>query len=88
LLAGLTLAIVSVILIKQKRPAIYTVVPLIFVLVMSVYALIVQLGQFYAAQNWLLLGMDIVILIAALWVALEAAVAMRRGVGENASSPV
>ena len=88
LLAGLTLAIVSVILIKQKRPAVYTVIPLIFVLVMSVYALIVQLGQFYAAQNWLLLGMDIVILIAALWVALEAAVAMRRGVAENASSPV
>ncbi len=79
LLAGLTLAIISVILIRQGRPAWFTAVPLAFLLTMSVYALLVQLGQFYAQQNWLLLGMDIVILLAALWVALEAAVAMSKG---------
>ena len=48
---------------------------------MSVMALLVQLGKFYADQNWLLLGMDIVILVAALWVAMEAIVAMARGAG-------
>jgi hypothetical protein len=47
-------------------------VPLAFLLAMSVYALLVQLGQFYAQKNWLLLGMDIIILLAALWVTLEA----------------
>lgn len=84
LLAGLTLAIISVILIRQGRPAWFTAVPLAFLLTMSVYALLVQLGQFYAQENWLLLGMDIVILLAALWVALEAAVAMSRGAGKAA----
>ena len=79
LLAGLTLSIVSVILIRQGRPAWFTAVPLAFLLTMSVYALLVQLGQFYRAENWLLLGMDVIILMAALWVALEAAIAMSRG---------
>jgi len=79
LLAGLTLSIISVILIRQGRSAWFTAVPLAFLLSMSVYALLVQLGQFYRQENWLLLGMDIVILFAALWVALEAAIAMSRG---------
>lgn len=79
LMAGLTLSIISVILIRQGRSAWFTAVPLAFLLTMSVYALLVQLGQFYRQENWLLLVMDIVILFAALWVALEAAIAMSRG---------
>jgi autotransporter-associated beta strand protein len=79
LLAGLTLSIITVILIRQGRPVWFTAVPLAFLLTMSVYALLVQLGQFYRQENWLLLGMDIIILMAALWVALEAAIAMSRG---------
>jgi carbon starvation protein len=70
-------------LIKLGRPIRYTVVPLAFLLFMTVYALFVQLGQFYREQNWLLLVMDIVILGAALWVALEAVVVIRRGGGRQ-----
>lgn len=81
LLAGLTLAILSVILIKQRRPVWFTAIPLAFLLVMSLFALLVQLGQFYNEQKWLLLGMDVVILVAALWVAFEAIGAMARGAG-------
>jgi carbon starvation protein len=84
LMAGLTLSIISVILIRQGRPAVFTAVPLAFLLTMSIYALLVQLGQFYAQKNWLLLVMDVVILLAALWVALEAAIAMGRGAKDRA----
>jgi carbon starvation protein len=87
LLAGLTLAIISVMLIRQGRSAWFTALPLAFLLTMSVYALLVQLGQFYAQKNWLLLGMDIIILLAALWVALEAAIAMSRGSKGAAPAP-
>ena len=79
LLAGLTLAVITVILIKLGRSPVYTLVPLVFLLTMSIYALLVQMGQFYRAENWLLLGMDVIILIAALWVTLEAVIAMRKG---------
>lgn len=79
LLAALTLAVVSVILIRKGRNPVYTLVPLAFLLVMSVYALVVQLGTFLEQRNWLLLGMDLVILVAALWVSFEALLAMRQG---------
>lgn len=79
LLAALTLAVISVILIRKGRNPLFTLVPMAFLLLMSVYALVVQMRTFYDEQNWLLLGMDVVILIAALWVTFEAAIAMRRG---------
>ncbi|MBG6190406.1 carbon starvation protein [Arthrobacter sp. CAN_A212] len=76
LLAGLTLSMIAVILLRKGRPVTPVLVPLLFLLVMSVYALIVQMGQFYAAENWLLLVLDVIILIAAVWVIFESAIAM------------
>jgi carbon starvation protein len=76
LLASLTLSIVAVILLRKKRNAVPVLLPLAFVLVMSVYALIVQLGTFWADRSWLLLVLDVVILVASLWVAVEAVAAM------------
>ncbi|RPF28805.1 carbon starvation CstA family protein [Georgenia muralis] len=87
LLAGLTLSIVAVMLLRKGRPVLPVLVPLVFVLSMSVFALVVQIGTFYAAGNWLLLGMDLVILVAALWVIVEAGLAMaaaRRAPAEEA----
>lgn len=79
LLAALTLSVITVMLIQRGRPVAVTVVPLVFVLLMTVYALLVQLGQFHAGGQWGLLVLDLLILVVALWVTLEALVAMRRG---------
>ncbi|WP_277207885.1 carbon starvation CstA family protein [Isoptericola croceus] len=76
LLASLTLAVVAVILLRKKRNPVPVLIPLVFVLAMSIYALVVQLGTFWADQNWLLLVLDVIILIASLWVAVEATTAM------------
>ncbi|RMB62434.1 carbon starvation CstA family protein [Tessaracoccus antarcticus] len=78
LLAGLTLAIIAVILLQKRRNVVPVLIPLVFVLLMSVYAAVVQLGAFYATQNWLLLALDIIILIAALWVIVESVIAMNK----------
>jgi carbon starvation protein len=76
LLASLTLAVIAVILLRRKRNPLPALVPLVFVLIMSVYALIVQLGSFAANGQWLQLVLDVIILVASLWVAFEAAIAM------------
>jgi carbon starvation protein len=78
LLAGLTLSMIAVILLRKGRPVIPVLVPLLFLLVMSVYALLVQMRQFYDTQNWLLLVLDVIILIAAVWVIFESAIAMNQ----------
>jgi carbon starvation protein len=72
LLAALTLLIVTVILARLGRPTIYTLVPLAFVMVMTVIALLAQIGGFFSAGNWVLLVMALVILGAALMVAVTA----------------
>jgi membrane protein implicated in regulation of membrane protease activity len=77
LLASLTLSIVAVILLRKKRNPLPALVPLVFVFVMSFYAAIVQLGTLRDDEDWLLLGLDVVIIVAAVWVAVEALLAMR-----------
>lgn len=75
LLAGLTLLVITIMLVKRGRPAIYTLAPLVFLLVMTLYALLIQLKSFYDKSDWFLLGLDLVVLVAALLVTLECAAA-------------
>jgi carbon starvation protein len=78
LLAGLTLSIVAVMLMRKGRPVTVVVLPLVFILIVSVYALVVQMGEFWASENWLLLVLDVIIFVAAVWVIVEAVSAMNR----------
>jgi carbon starvation protein len=78
LLAGLTLLVVSVYLLKLGRPTRYTVAPLSFLLVMAIAALLVQLHAFWIAGSYFLVVLDVLILVAAVWVALEALAALQR----------
>ncbi|WP_185984536.1 carbon starvation CstA family protein [Aureimonas mangrovi] len=78
LLAGLTLCVITVMLMRLRRPVIYVAVPLVFLLVMSIIALFIQLGSFIGNGDWLLVTLNLVVLAAALIVAFEAFMAMRR----------
>ena len=78
LLAALTPLILSVMLLKRRRGTIYTLVPFAFLVTMTVWALLVQLRGYWEAGNIPLVAIDIVILITAIWVGLEALGALNR----------
>ena len=78
ILAGLTLSILAVMLMRKRRPVLPIMIPLLFVLVVSVYAALIQLGTFYRDGNWLLLILDAIIVVAAIWVIVESAIALNR----------
>lgn len=78
LLAGLTLLVVTVMLMRLKRPLWYTMVPLCFLLVMTVLALLSQLRGFYDEGNYFLLFLGSIVLIAAILVALECGASLKR----------
>lgn len=78
LMAALSMSIIAVMLVRLRRPVLPVVLPLLFVLILSVWALVVQLRQFVEAGNWLLAGLDVLILACALWVSVEALAAVRR----------
>ncbi|HCR96130.1 MULTISPECIES: carbon starvation CstA family protein [Halomonas] len=85
LLAGLTLLIITVMLVRLRRPMWYTLAPLCFLLVMTILALLIQLRTFWDQGNMFLLVMDIVVLMAAILVAMECAAALKRSRAEMAA---
>lgn len=76
ILAGLTLLIVSVMLLKLRRPVRYTVIPMVFVLGMSFWAGAIKLIEFYRNGEFLLVVVGVVVLVTSLLVILEAADAL------------
>ncbi|MFW5681000.1 MAG: carbon starvation protein A [Pseudomonadota bacterium] len=78
LLAGLTLMVVTVMLVKLGRPVWYTILPMCFLLTMTVLALLIQLWGFWEQGRYFLVALDLVILVAAILVILEALAAFNR----------
>ena len=86
LLAGLTLLVVSVMLVKLKRPYVFTLVPMVFVTTMAFLAALYQLWDLFSTGQYMLAGLDLVIVIASIFVLLESAAAFTRGKRAAAST--
>ncbi|WP_169973801.1 MULTISPECIES: carbon starvation protein A [unclassified Campylobacter] len=71
LMAGLTLLIITVMVMRQKSAIRYTLIPLVFLLFVTIAGLLLQLVSFYNKGNWLLIFLDCIILIATTMVCLE-----------------
>lgn len=78
LLAGLTLLVVSVMLVKLGRPTLYTMVPMFFVTGMALLAALYQLRDLYMTGQYFLACLDGLIVVAALMIILEALAARPR----------
>ncbi len=83
LTAGLALTVVAIWVFTRNRNPIAQIVPLVFLLAMTTYALFLQLGQFYNEGAWLLLVVDAIIFVLALWMITEALIAFNRVRGER-----
>lgn len=82
ILAALTLLVVSIFLMRLGRPAIYTLVPMVFIIVVAFWASALQLIGFYNGGDWLLMGMSLAVMAASIIVVLEASsliAKLRRG---------
>ncbi|WP_274571828.1 carbon starvation protein A [Neisseria leonii] len=78
LMAGLTLLVVTVILLKAGRKVWVTLIPMAFLLLVSILALLLQLKSFYAGGKWLLVVLDAVILVCSILVSLECVSVLKR----------
>jgi len=87
ILAGLTLLVISIMLMKYGRPARYTILPMIFILITSSWAALIKLKEFYDAENWLLVTIDVIVVITTFLVILEAASVISKIRREGSSAP-
>ncbi|MEJ5250864.1 MAG: carbon starvation protein A [Armatimonadota bacterium] len=78
LLAGLSLLVVSLYLRALGRSTVYTAVPMAFMLVVTISALLWSMSSFWKQGNWLLLSFAGVILVLAIWLVKEAMSTIRQ----------
>jgi carbon starvation protein len=83
LLAGLTLLMVTLFLLRLRRPAWVTAVPMSFLLVMTTWAMVLNLIRYRTESETLLLVLGSAIFVLELWLLFEGAAAFRRLVVER-----
>ena len=88
LLASLALLVISVFLMKLKRPIAYTLTPMIFLLLMSSWAMVLTLKKFWLGNKWGLFIIGAVILVSAIYMVIEAVQIMKRGRPRGEEVPV
>ena len=86
LLAGLSLLVITVWLYRSGRPWVYTGVPMVLVMLVSSAAMLINLGQYIAQENYLLLAVSGLLLALQVWVVFEAIGALKRPAGTAVSS--
>ena len=87
LTAGLALTVIAVWVLRMKRNPIPAVVPLVFLLAMTTWALFSQFWDFVQAETWserwVLAPLDAIIFVLAIWLIVEAVMALRGGAGRR-----
>lgn len=77
IMGTLTLLAVTLYLIQRGRPAWYTAIPGIFMLITTVSAMVIKLRDFWNLQTYLLLVIGTAILGLAVWLTVEAVIRLR-----------
>ncbi|MFV1988558.1 MAG: carbon starvation protein A [Gemmatimonadota bacterium] len=78
LLAGLSLLIVSLYLMRQKRPAWVTMIPMVFLLAMTTWAMLINIERYWTNDQTMLLVFGAAIFVLEIWLLFEAAAALKR----------
>lgn len=88
LLAGLALLAVTLYLLQRGKPWYYTGVPMLFMLVSTIKAMISNVGIFFTRQEWPLFAVGGILLMLATWLIGEAFIATRAFLKSKSIIPV
>ncbi len=88
LTAGLALAVIAVWVMRRRRNPTAVIIPLVFLLGMTSWALIVNLQRFVEGGEWVLAPLDAIIFVLAMWLIVEAAIALRKAARAGREEPV
>ena len=83
ILAALGLLAVSLFLYRMKKPIVYTLIPMIAMMIMTVTAMIMKLRANFEAGHWPLLAVGGIILVLVVWLVVESVLAFKRHLPRN-----
>ena len=72
LLASLALLVITVWLVKSNRPCWVSAIPMLFMLVMTTYAIVLLASGFADSTSWLLFILSLLMLVLQIWIVIEA----------------
>ncbi|MCP4253987.1 MAG: carbon starvation protein A [Candidatus Scalindua sp.] len=85
LLAGLSLLVLTVYLYRKGRNILFTLIPLIFLIIMTSTAMVMSLKEYIKSRNWILTVLSILLLSFSAWIILEAITVIRNLKEKNSS---
>jgi carbon starvation protein len=83
LLAGLALLVVTIYLAHKKSPVAYTMIPMVFMIFMTGWAMIINLTNFYAASKWLLFCIGLITIALEIWMIIESITVLKKVYGKE-----
>ena len=66
---------------RNGRPFVYTLIPMIFMLFMTGWAMLINLGDFYGKANWLLFFIGLAVFILEIWMVIESVIVLKKVYG-------
>jgi carbon starvation protein len=78
LLGGLALLVITVWLSRKKHSMIYTGIPMVFMIIMTAWAMKINLVDFYANGEWLLFSIGSIIMLLQVWMVVEGVIVLAR----------
>lgn len=78
LLAGLALLVITVYLAKKKKPIVYTLIPMIFMILMTGWGMVYNIIKYASKSDWLLFVIGIIIMVLEIWMIIEAYKAIKK----------
>lgn len=71
LLAGLALLVITIYLARTKTSIVYTAIPMVFMIIMTGWAMTINLGTYYNSSNWPLFFIGLITLLLEVWMIIE-----------------
>ncbi|MBT8042279.1 MAG: hypothetical protein KJN98_03850, partial [Pontiella sp.] len=78
LLGGLALLVITVWLAKSGIPIVFTALPMLFMIVMTGWAMKINLTTFFAQGEWMLFGIGSIITVLEIWMVVEGVIVLFR----------
>lgn len=77
LLAGLALLVITIYLARKNSGYFYTMIPMLFMIIMTGWAMAINLGDFYTDGNWLLFCIGLITMLLEIWMIIESIIVFK-----------
>lgn len=84
LLAGLSLLVVTIYLARKKVSVVYTMIPMIFMIFMTGWAMIINLTNYFSSGTWFLFFIGLATILLEIWMIIESIIVFKSVYGEEA----